>query len=262
MRFLVIRACAVGDFVLHLPALRALAVAHPAARFTLVGYPATLALARAFLSIEAIHSIETPPWTRLFTGTARELSFDAAWVWMKDPVVAENLRRSGIPEVFHATPFPTTGHAAEHLLGTLGLPAPELPDLWDASSARVLLHPGSGSPSKVWPRFEELARSLPEAAVLLGPCEKPLHTSNMPLQNLSLSEVAEELRHSRLFVGNDSGITHIAAYWGTPTIALFGPTDPKIWGPVGRRVMVLQKPSLADITVGDVTKLNIPGAIF
>jgi len=252
VRFLVIRVCAIGDFVLHLPALRALALAHPGARFTLVGHPATLALARAFLPIDAIYSIESPPWTRLFSGPVPEIAYDAAWVWMKDAVVAENLRRSGIPEVFHATPFPATGHAAEHLLRTVGLPAPELPDLWDANSARILLHPGSGSPSKVWPRFDQLARTLPEAAVLLGPCEKPPPTSNTLLQNRSLSEVAQELRHSRLFIGNDSGITHIAAYWGIPTIALFGPTDPKIWGPVGRRVTVLQQPELTDISVDDV----------
>jgi heptosyltransferase III len=252
VRFLIVRACAIGDFVLNLPALRALAGAHPGVRFTLVGYPSTLSLARAFVPIEAIYSIESQPWTRLFSGAVREISFDAAWVWMNDPAVAENLRRSGMREVFHAAPFPAIGHAADHLLRTVGLPAPELPDFWDASSARVLLHPGSGSPSKVWPRFQAFARSVPEATVLLGPCEKPLHVSNTLLQNLSLTEVAEELRHCRAFIGNDSGITHIAAYWGTPTVALFGPTDPLVWGPVGRRVVILQKPELADISVDDV----------
>ena len=255
MRFLIVRACAIGDFVLNLPALRALSMAYADARFTLIGYPAILSLASTFLPVERIYSIESQPWAGVFSGPATDVRFDAAWVWMKDPVVAENLRRSGIPEVFHANPFPSTGHAAEHLLRTVALPAPELPDLWDARSNRVVLHPGSGSPAKIWPHFEELARLLPESVVLLGPCEMPMKTPNVCLKNLSLPEVAEELRHCRFFIGNDSGITHIAAYWGTPTAAMFGSTDPGIWGPVGRRVKVLQKPSLTDISIDDVRKL-------
>ena len=255
MRFLVVRACAIGDFVLHLPALRAIAHANPGATFTLVGYPTTLALARPFLPIDAIYSIESPPWSELFIRPISGLSFAVAWVWMKDPMVAENLRKSGVPEVFHADPFPSSGHAAEHLLHTVNLPAPELPDFWDARSSRIILHPGSGSPAKVWPRFEELARLMPEAVVMHGPCENPLQTPNARLENLSLAEVADKLRRCRLFIGNDSGITHIAAYWGTPTAAMFGSTDPGIWGPVGRRVKVLQKPSLTDISIDDVRKL-------
>src|SRR5688572_10065660 len=217
LRFLIIRACAIGDFVLNLPALRAIAASHPSARFTLVGYPQTLALARTFVPIDAIHSIESPPWSGLFAGPASIPSFDTAWIWMTDPTVADNLRRSGIPEVFHASAFPATGHAADHLLRTLSLQAPELPDLWDSSSERILLHPGSGSPAKVWPRFAGLARLLPRAAILLGPCESRLDVPNPCLENLALTQVAEELRHCRLFIGNDSGITHIAAYWGAPT---------------------------------------------
>lgn len=255
MRFLIIRACAIGDFVLNLPALRALAADHPRARFTLVGYPGTLALARAFLPIDEICSIENTPWSSLFQGPLNALSFDAAWVWMKEPILAENLRRSGISKVFHASPFPSAGHAAEHLLRTINLETPELPDLWDRSSRRIVLHPGSGSPSKVWPRFRELALSLPEAEILLGPCETRLNVSNSCLENLSLLQVVQELRRCRLFIGNDSGITHVAAYWGTPTVALFGATDPNVWGPMGRRVSLLHKSSLEDISVDDVRKL-------
>jgi heptosyltransferase-3 len=255
VRFLIIRACAIGDFVLHLPALRALSAAYPAARFTLVGYPGTLALARTFLPIEAIGSIESQPWSGLFQGPLRSMAFDGAWVWMKDPLVADNLRKSGIPNVVHANPFPETGHAADHLLRTLNLSAPELPDLWDATSRRIILHPGSGSSSKVWPRFLDLARLLPQAEILLGPCESRLDVPNACLENLSLVEVAEELRRCRLFIGNDSGITHIAAYWGTPTVALFGATNPRVWGPVGRRVRILEKPALEVISIDDVKKL-------
>lgn len=238
MRILIIRACAIGDFVLNLPALRALALAHPSASFTLVGYPETLTLARPFIPIDGIHSIETQPWSGLFTGPLPGLLFDSAWVWMKDPTVAQNLRLSGIPEIHHAPAFPPPGvHAATHLLQTVGLPAPELPDLWHPAATQVVFHRGSGSASKVWPYFDDLDTAVP-----------------LPT-NFSLFDVAEHLRNCRVFIGNDSGITHIAAYWGIPTVALFGPTDSKIWGPVGRRVNILQKPSLQDISVDDVRNL-------
>jgi heptosyltransferase-3 len=62
------------------------------------------------------------------------------------------------------------------------------------------------------------------------------------------------LRRCRFFVGNDSGITHLAGYLGIPTLALFGPTDFRIWGPVGRRVEILWKPELADISLEEVRK--------
>jgi heptosyltransferase-3 len=50
---------------------------------------------------------------------------------------------------------------------------------------------------------------------------------------LSLAELADLIRHARLFVGVDTATTHIAAATGTPTVAIFGPTDPVIWGPWG-----------------------------
>jgi ADP-heptose:LPS heptosyltransferase len=252
MRILIVRACAIGDFVLNLPALRALAAANPEAGFTLVGYPATLALARSFIPVDAIHSIDAQPWSGLFTGPLAGLPFDSAWVWMSDSTVADNLRASGVRLVVHARAFAATGHAASHLLKIVNQPAPELPDLWNADATRVILHPGSGGAAKVWPRFTELAEALPDATILLGPCEQRLPTRNPVLESLSLEVVAGHLRNCRVFVGNDSGITHIAAYWGTPTVALFGPTDPRVWGPLGRRVRVLHKPSLLDISVDEV----------
>jgi ADP-heptose:LPS heptosyltransferase len=256
VRLLIVRSCAIGDFVLNLPALGALALAHPDARFTLVGNPATLALARPFLAIEAIHDLDAAPWRELFAGPANLPAFDRAWVWMTDPVVADNLRRSGVPAVHHAPAFPVSGHAADHLLRTVGLPQPPLPDLWRGDrNGPILLHPGSGSTRKNWPHFAYLATALAQAVVLRGPADAAIEAPNPRLEELPLAAVAEQVSNCRVFVGNDSGITHLAAYWGAPTIALFGPTDTEIWGPRGRRVTVLSKPALADITVSDVLQL-------
>jgi ADP-heptose:LPS heptosyltransferase len=235
---LIVRACAIGDFVLNLPALQALHKVQPHARFTLVGYPSTLELAREFIPVDAIYSIESTPWSRLFLEPISGWHFDATIVWMKDPVFADNLRLSGIPNVLRADPFPQFGHASTHLLRTLRFTAPPLPDLWEPSSDEIILHPGSGSPRKNWPYFQELALSLRM---------KP----GIP-EGLTLVEVSHLLRHSRAYIGNDSGITHLAAFLGVPTVALFGPTDPRTWGPIGRRSRVIWKTTLEEISIDEV----------
>jgi ADP-heptose:LPS heptosyltransferase len=253
LKIIVIRACAVGDFVLNLPALESLQESQPSAVFTFIGYPSTLEIARDFVNVTAIHSIETEPWRQLFHNPLNGLSFDRAIVWMKHPDVAENLRRSGVEKVLRADPFPTYGHAAAHLLQTLGLPAAEFPDRWQPESDQIILHPGSGSALKCWPHFSQLAGRLGSPAFLIGPLEARFDTRNHSrLENLSLREVAKVLATCRAFVGNDSGITHLAAHLGVPTVALFGPTDPRIWGPLGRRVSVIKKSALQAIAVDDV----------
>jgi ADP-heptose:LPS heptosyltransferase len=237
---LIIRACAIGDFVLNLPALIALHQRNSDTTFTLVGNPSNLDLAREFIPIDKVHSIDLQPWSRLFYEPLSDLQFDTAVVWMKDPTVAKNLVASGIPNVVRADPFPQFGHAADHLLRTLGLPWPSLPDLWQPTSSDILIHAGSGSSGKNWPFFADLMRRVPAARAIPT--------------NLSLLELSRMLRTSRAFIGNDSGITHLAAYLGCPTVALFGPTDPRTWGPIGRRTRILWKTKLEDISVEEVLK--------
>jgi len=237
-KILIVRACAVGDFVLNLPALIALRKTAPGAAFTLVGNPSTLELARDFLVVDGIHSIELQPWPRLFYEAMPTLDFDAAIVWMKDPTVANNLEASGIPNVLRADPFPAFGHAADHVLRTLELARPDLPDLWKPTSRDIVIHPGSGSPNKNWPFFQELFQQVRDSRTLP--------------QSLSLAELSRYLRSAAMFIGNDSGITHLAAYSGCPTVALFGPTDPRTWGPIGRRSRVIWKTRLEEISVNEV----------
>src|SRR5262245_35317959 len=85
---LIVRACAIGDFVLNLPALQALSELYDT-RFVLVGYPARLDLARDFIPVDEIYSIDSEPWSRLFHEPASGLNFASAIVWMKDPAFAE-----------------------------------------------------------------------------------------------------------------------------------------------------------------------------
>ena len=69
----------------------------------------------------------------------------------------------------------------------------------------------------------------------LLPTVKPLIAENWPL----LPTVAL-IAQATVFIGHDSGLTHLAAALGRPTVAIFGPTDPEIWGPRGEQVTVVQ----------------------
>ena len=116
-------------------------------------------------------------------------------------------------------------------------------------------HPGSGGRHKIWPapRFAalmEMAAAEKGARWLLirGPADaKPCAEvqENLPrvkpiiVEGLSLVHLASVLSACAGYVGNDSGITHIAAAVGTPTVAVFGPTDPAVWGPLGENACVV-----------------------
>jgi ADP-heptose:LPS heptosyltransferase len=125
----------------------------------------------------------------------------------------------------------------------------------------IILHPGSGGRKKVWSpeRFVDLIRCLLEHGssrllIVLGPAEageieNSLDTlqwgtgSSAPvlIRGLSLVGLASVIEGCRAFIGNDSGITHMAAALGVPTVAIFGPTDPGRWAPRGKHVAVVRR---------------------
>jgi len=119
-------------------------------------------------------------------------------------------------------------------------------------SAMGVLHPGSGSPRKNWPaeRFAKLGEALASTAGLrvvwvLGPVEmerqpglaKQLGGAVLSCPPLAL--LAGLLSRARLYVGNDSGVTHLAAAAGAPTLALFEPSGVRHFAPRGPAVRVL-----------------------
>jgi len=86
----------------------------------------------------------------------------------------------------------------------------------------------------------------------------PVRWSAGPEENLegavriaNLYELAGWLRSARVYIGNDSGITHLAAAAGAPVVAIFGPTDPAVWAPRGDRVQLVAG-KLDEISVGQV----------
>jgi len=123
--------------------------------------------------------------------------------------------------------------------------------------AAIIVHPGSGSKKKVWPleRFFDLSRYLQEhlssrILIVLGPAEGPEVRKGFeeaapggPIlaKGLSLIQLASVMEGCRLFIGNDSGVSHLAAAVEVPTLVIFGPTDPKVWSPRGKNVTMVRK---------------------
>jgi heptosyltransferase-2 len=126
----------------------------------------------------------------------------------------------------------------------------------------VAVHPGSGGERKNWPvdRWADLGRQLlaaaPETTLLLVEGEadgEPAHSlaeawKGLPLLRarwLPLPILAALLRQGALFIGHDSGVTHLAAAADRrlPILALFGPSDPVVWAPPRAGVDVLRDPS-------------------
>ena len=72
----------------------------------------------------------------------------------------------------------------------------------------------------------------------------------------SIGDLARIITHTSVFIGNDSGIAHLASMTDTPTVVLYGPTDPVIWRPVGRKVVQVISPDgeMSGITVGEVLR--------
>jgi ADP-heptose:LPS heptosyltransferase len=122
---------------------------------------------------------------------------------------------------------------------------------WREGIPLVALHPGAGSSQKRWSqkKFLELARCLLPYGTLLileGPAEPGLGRALVAelspgaiLASLPLRLLAAVLRQARIYIGNDSGIAHLAAAMAIRSVVLFGPTAPPHWAPAGDHVSIL-----------------------
>jgi len=287
-RLLVLRGGAVGDFVVTLPALHALRRRWPDAHIEVIGYPHVAQLAVWMGLANRIRSLDEARIARYFADNAQIRdedqiffsSFDIVINYLHDPekILHDNLKRCGVPVLIQASPLIRDRHAVDHLMQPLESLAiypdeksaaggfPEL--LASPAEPWIALHPGSGGKKKCWPidSFISLARRLQDTfgqppVFITGDVERELipdleaRLSPFPRWHQQpLTKLAAKLATASAFIGNDAGITHLAAAVGTPTLALFGPTDPALWGPRGKRVSILTAPggNMADLTVETV----------
>ena len=268
--FLVIHPGALGDVLQAVPALRGLRAAAPAAPITFVGQPRLARLlvdlgaaqhARTFdgFGLEALFvDAPTPPALAEAVSCVKNV---VSWFGSRDETYRRRLRALA-PRALVASPVPDDDTPVwRHLLGTLAgwdlaipervepLRAPPLPAgdaSADAGRPRLVVHPGSGGDWKRWPaeRFAEVIRALRrrrafEVLVHQGPADAEpaqrlltlLEGDAAVLLQPELTRLAAVLGAARAYLGGDSGVSHLAAAVGAPSVVLFPSATYRRWTP-------------------------------
>jgi ADP-heptose:LPS heptosyltransferase len=254
-----LRALGLGDFLTGVPAYRALRAAFPDHETVLAG-PSVLAplaaLTRAIDRVLPADELEPVAWT----GPPPDVAVDLHGNGPASHRLVESLaaRRT----MLYASPQAPDVNGpwwspGEHevvrwcrLLEWYGIPA----DPEDLSLARpdlavpvgvVVVHPGAASAGRRWPadRFAAVARALAgegHRVVVTGtPAERSLARSVAAGAGLSpdavldtgLLDLAALVASARAVICNDTGVSHLATAYGTPSVTLFGPVSPALWGP-------------------------------
>ncbi len=206
----------------------------------------------------------SPFWVRRLEKA--EFVFDL----IEDEVLLKNLKRVCPGRVFAVSGIGAGGHAADTILSVLAgagieseafIPEVYIPqedkdfaaDFFKSKNLpgekTAVIHPGSGSKKKNWPaeKFAAVARKLIEdleMKIILSEGEADEAAAEgfmkhfredeiVSVKNLPLKKLAAILEKCRLYTGNDSGVSHLAAAAGAPCVCVFGPTDPGIWSPRG-----------------------------
>jgi len=278
-RALVVRGGALGDFLLTLPVIASLRSAEPSSRVELLAYPGVASLAAAAGLADGSKSIEYGPLAGFFARGAvldpalrtHFGSFDLVISYLYDPdgTFAENVRSCGVEKLLEG---PHRCSGTSHAIDQLAAPLAELGLELAGRSTRltlppaplphptVALHPGSGSASRNWgvthwrAVIGDLLSADPELriAVIGGEADTAALATLRDLaedrrilwwENLPLTELASRLSASILYLGHDTGVSQLAAVCGTPSLLLYGPTEPGLWAPPHEHVRILRAPA-------------------
>ena len=113
----------------------------------------------------------------------------------------------------------------------------------------VIIHPFASSPAKRWP-LENFRAVAEQIGAPVRWCAGPEEELAGAVRIADLYDLACWIRTASLYIGNDSGITHLAAAVGTPVISIFVSTDPQVWSPRGKRITVLENPTIDAVLCG------------
>jgi heptosyltransferase-3 len=294
-RILVIRGGAIGDFILTLPAIKALRDSYPNAHIEILGYRYIALLTEKRFYADRVHSIESAPLSGFFAKAAdlsTELAnyfggFDLIISYLYDPdsIFEDNLRRSGINRIVRGpAKMENRSHATRQLarpIEELGLPISDFaPKLFPSEEDRhhaleflarlttptVAFHPGSGSDKKNWPLQNWidlgnhfLRNHTGSLLIVSGEADQDQNRKLALIWKNSRVRFAKSLPLPKLaavleptiFVGHDSGISHLAAAAGAKSVLLFGPTDATVWAPLNENARVIRA------TDGDLERLDL-----
>jgi len=290
-RVMVIFPGALGDLMCLMPALGAISRRHSGASIELMARLELARLAAGRSAVVRAHSIDAREVGELLdtetSGGARRFfgEFDRIYSFFAsdDPRFRARLAAATDADVsFHPFRPDGDGHVSAGYLRAIGEVASQIDSRLEptpddlAAASRVLakskcdrsnlivIFPGSGSPAKNWPadKFAALASMLNDSrqscVVVLGPAESSIEPifrdARVPvLSDLDLPTIAAIARLASIFVGNDSGVSHLAAAVGASGVVIFGPTDPARWGPQGSgRIDILKGEPIDSIQVREV----------
>lgn len=284
---------ALGDFVLTFPLLMALSRIYPHSRVLCVTHPSKGKLAEKLLGVESVSlelgwhhlldkSDRQPEAAKKYVQNSHML---ISFISTPDDDWSNAVKDLNPQAELHCIdPIPKAdydGHFTQWVIDNLpkvlaeatrqmvlsirdrGLGKPR------GSAKEALIHPGSGSVAKCWPieRYIELAHQLASQGMnvrfILGEVERERWPASRigALERVAESvspedyvQLADLLLKARLYIGNDSGPTHLASVLGLNVLALFGASNPVVWSPIGPRTRILQAPAIDQIEVPNALK--------
>jgi len=286
---LVIRDDRFGEFLLNIPAIRALKEAYPAAKLTLAVNPAVYELAGALDCVDAVvvwdevkgnlrkykfglcvvlNPAKEAHIACFLAGIPVRVGYDRKWGFLLTHKLKDTKHLGDRHEVDCNLELVSL-IASPRQVGARNNEVLRLPrnDKYEFLAGAIAIHPFTSDPVKQWPleRFGELAqrikRELGLKVVLVGLSQSVLDAGDgiiSMINKTSLAELAALLQRCSLLISCDSGPAHLAAAVGTPVIALFRNDLPgktaRRWGPWGEGHVVIEKSSLNDISVDEVLK--------
>ena len=277
-RILVIRGGAIGDFILTLPAIAALRNQFPEAHLEVLGYPHIAQLAIVGGVADRAQPIEARGLAGFFAARGSLdpatvdyfAHFDIIVSYLFDPdlIFQTNVAQCTKAQFIQCPHRPNEAgriHATQVYLKPLErlavFAADSVPRLainsQPSTTNCIALHPGSGSEKKNWPEhnwaalLQRLIAESPVSVLLVGGeaeggrlerlAERLPVTRVQVARSLPLTDLAARLKSCTTFVGHDSGISHLAAALGLPTLVLWGNTIEEIWRPRGANVVIMRE---------------------
>lgn len=278
MKVLFLTHTRLGDAVLSTGVINHYAATFPQARITVVCSPLVAGLFAPMPNVERVIAVRKRSFSRHWWEIWRCV-VATRWdevVDLRNSAVSR-LVLAGRRRIW-AGGQTASAHKVEQIAGVIGALPPPAPRLWfdqatqekvtaflaDAPAPRIVLAPVANWPGKTWPagHFAALIEKLDQASdrpfdrpsfvVVAGPGEEaaaaqvlaacPHGRGLSAIAAFSPVEAACLISHCDAFIGNDSGLMHCAAATGIPTLALFGPTNAKVYGPWGENARVVATP--------------------
>lgn len=250
LELLALRGLGLGDLLTAVPALRALRQAFPGHRITLAAPRAMEALLPLIAAADDLVDV-SGPGPIPSEGTHFHRPDIAVNLHGKGPQSVEALRRTEPGRLISfgtGPPYPDGVHEVRRWCGLLewhGIPA-DPGDLTLGVSDRTgpaIVHPGAAYPARRWPpeRFAEVAAELDDVVVTGNAEEVPLavrvaELAGLPPERMlagrtGLADLVDLVSRARLVICGDTGVAHLATAFCVPSVVLFGPVSPALWGP-------------------------------